>query len=134
MKGIVITEDNRNMVYGRLKKFFENHSVASWHNFNGGMRKRVKPYHGIVTFYWNPKIELDYDNFLKEHIIHFYLGYKHSDYVKDGDEIQFLGNRIVIKQLWMGGIYEDKKYIYSCYQIDDKGKFYRRRYGYKKDN
>ena len=115
MKGIVITEKNYRQVAGRLKKFFAHKNFIVWHTFNGGMRSRFncKIYfpHIINTKreYYNVSI-LDTIDGLP--IIKF--NELESFYVSYGDEILFLGSRIVIKSY---GGYSGNMYIYETFQI-----------------
>lgn len=116
-KGIIITQDNYKQVAGRLRRFFYNEkryvgrSMTVWHTFSGGMRKRI-PVYAFKNTYHDVTM---YDN-KNEFTIRYGVGNVHRFQI--GEEVWFLGNRIIVKSKWDSIHPEDnKKYLYMCYQI-----------------
>lgn len=122
MKSIVITKKNAKWVFSRLEKFFRHKNFLCWHQFSGGMKKRIghivrggrysdgysfdvmRKYHNVELRYPEPKfgpgliVDLNYDEGLL---------------IKPGDSVAFLGNRIILKQ--KDGVIGT--YCYQCFQI-----------------
>ena len=126
MKTIVITDKNYRWVFSKLKKFFDHENFVCWHQWGGGMRKRLghiieihspgypaykvdvtRQYHRVSstveeTFDGDPlfRVSLNYDNAL-------------AIIPNRGIAVSFLGNRVIIKRY-------DKfsdRYLYECFQI-----------------
>lgn len=116
MKGIVITEKNYRQVAGRLKKFFAHKNFIVWHTFNGGMRPRFNHHfysqfiHSVIDTkreYYD--VQVMYNN----KYLCIYLNYDQAFIIDYGDEILFLGSRIVIKS----HEHVPDRYVYETFQI-----------------
>ena len=131
MKGVVITEENKKQVYGRLEKFFKHQNFVIWHQFDCGMKKRLGHYINVKEPFEDVLQKYDVMreangcscyNYVKTFSI--YGSYEvfsvhYGDCVtefKVGDEVLFLGNRIIVKQPFKHCI-EDVDFLYLCIQI-----------------
>lgn len=102
MKGVVITEKNKNQVFGRLMKFFSHKTFVMWHQFGGGMRKRpghtVQLYDDyIVDVIKVRNVSYGRDTVNGEDCIRLVMSLIEHMLIKTGYEVWFLGNRIVMK-------------------------------------
>lgn len=123
MKGIVITEKNKNWVYGRLKKFFGHQRFVCWHQFSGGMRKRIG--HVIELSSSRQKIDIRrYRNIRynmcevggKEYL-RIHISPNEGMVFYPGTEVWFLGDRILTKEPMPSSFRPGRNYCYMCYQI-----------------
>lgn len=136
MKGIVITQQNCRMVHGRLVKFFHRHeNFLVWHQFDGGMRKRIGHYIMLDEDISGKMVPWKFDDMRSVHNIQIRSNnpfevlriiFEHDRYDPDdydyegfvlsiGDEVLFLGSRIVVKTRMR--IIEGYDYLYQCFQI-----------------
>ena len=106
MKGVVITEKNKNQVFGRLMKFFDHQDFIVWHQFSGGMRKR--PGHMIkltksdhIVNVRRPYYSIFYEkrNVGQVEYLRVVMSPMEAMAICVGHEVWFLGNRIVIKEV-----------------------------------
>lgn len=128
MRKVVITEQNKASIIGMLKKFFAHKDFIYWHTFNGGMKKRIHHHiftsnpgdedklfkYDTKTVYYNTEASVNDDGELN-----IYLSAGEGAEIGVGDEISFLGNRIIIKSPWEHRDYKHT-YLYECYQILSK--------------
>lgn len=139
MSKVTITESNYKQVFGRLKKFFNHDGLLTWHQFDCGMKKRIGHTIHFDGLTKNGKVYIPENtaNVMrriyrsKHHVsdTKFFFEYSHSDddfYYDDGelenisvitfgDEIWFLGNRVIIKR--KANFFTSHSYLYMCYQI-----------------
>ena len=125
---MVITEKNKAQVYGRIKKSFDGKDVVTWHTFKGGMKKRISSYtKGVFRYddmlhqrlsvrHWFKKVIVEINTFGNLLIS---LSDDDTVAVSVGDEILFLGNRIVIKKRESSFREYGINYSYQCIQIDN---------------
>ena len=106
MKGITVTENNIDMVFGKIAKFFTpngkckttNNIYDFWCDFTCGKNNRVKPH-----FRTQVKLERVTGHCTKSGIMKLIeiMGFDPLDrdrgtFIKIGDKVAFCGNRIVI--------------------------------------
>lgn len=118
MKGIVVTKKNYKFVTSKLKKFFDHKSFIVWHDFNCGMKKRI----GHILNTLNIKgydTMSEYNNIYTRKsdvsdLMIVEMNYEESFLVEFGNEVWFLGNRVIIKS------YHSclNKMLYQCFQIN----------------
>lgn len=132
MKGIIITEKNYNFIASKVKKFFENHpNIEEWHTWRGGMKKRISKFtkvspnhnieivnhYGYVSMRTNKPLYSPYSP--KHSILIIELDNDSSFAIREGMEILFLSNRIIIKE--MDYVFHNYgcRFLYTCYQISN---------------
>lgn len=148
MSKVTITESNYKQVFGRLKKFFNHDGLLTWHQFDCGMKKRIGhilhqkevtidgevfiPAETVNVMYHVSDVECVE---MGSNLIVYYndsdiscrlFGEDDKSCAADfsiGDEVAFLGNRIIVKSRW--GL-PNHHYCYQCYQIG--GQFDTRKY------
>lgn len=135
-----VTEENYKWIFSKVTKFFEGREgFTSWHQFYGGMKKRVRTVHNnrkFPTFYHIGNLDR---NFVpdSERVIHTYqygfevCSHEDEDHIPEdvlvvrmnddegfcihpGDKVAFLGNRILIRTESAVNPY---KYCYQMFQI-----------------
>lgn len=128
MKSVVITEKNFNHIVAKLTKFFEHENIACWHQFRGGMKKRI---HRMIRntrfdkidtmrFYYDVQVKTvtTVDN---ERCIKIILRDDCLDYegilLKVGYKIAFIGNRIIIRTPYKRFGFHKEGFLYECFQI-----------------
>jgi hypothetical protein len=135
MSKVTITESNYKQVFGRLKKFFNHDGLLTWHQFDCGMKKRIGHtihFDGIARLSIpEHTVNVMHRIYRSKHHVSdtkFFFEYSHSDddfYYDDdelenvsvitlGDEIWFLGNRVIIKRK---AYFTNHRHLYMCYQI-----------------
>ena len=124
MKTIVITDKNYRWVFSRLKKFFDHENFVCWHQWGGGMRKRLghiveirRPdmpaYKTNVTRrYYQVRTRI-YLDIPEKPLFHVTLDFDSGLGLIPGDAVAFLGNRIIIRT-WNVAL---NQYLYECFQI-----------------
>lgn len=123
MKGIVVTEYNFNMIVSKLEKFLSHRKFRTWHQFKGGMHKRIGHY---VCIELSEGIKL---NVMRSVLVwkcekRYHTGKPifaiYADdivkLVRLGMTVWFLGNRVIFKEPY--SLLPERKYLYTCFQID----------------
>ena len=127
MKTIEITENNANWIIGRLNRFFRHKNFIVWHQFNGGMKKRISRY---LKFPHNKYTPYTYDINTSSLYLNVELfpvsDIKYPDVIARitlsdcsmvvialGDRVTFLGNRIIISN----DRGTNGSRFYQCFQI-----------------
>lgn len=121
MRGKVVSKENALVVKGRLKKFFGHGSFVVWHQWDGGMRKRLGRYVTLFTG-CSVCVERRYSGVeVVEHsefpdvVLGVRLSHDDGLVIKLGDEVWFLGNRVILKTK---SPLSNHDYLYECFQID----------------
>lgn len=133
---ILVTENNINEIYGRLKKFFynkNNSGFITWHNydcagFKGKIKKTIDLSDSMLKHDY-VKIEREFpaplnialktknpDECIYKTYILCSLDANHGLAIYLGDRISFRGNKIIIRGHALS-IFDNKKYLYSVYQM-----------------
>lgn len=133
INGIIITEKNFHSIAGRLVKFFNGKDIIQWHSFNCGMKRHI-PTDFIM--------DIGTDEEKKEERVKCVYRYScvsasksispvdgtpiiiirlikgSACVIRLGDVVRFCGNRVQLKQEFIG----DPKYkwIYTTYQLWDE--------------
>lgn len=133
MKGITITKSNYAHIASKLTKFFQHGAFWCWHQFDCGMKKRIKdivvhyPYNGgtpklLYTRRYYNNITTDYQmcygyNGHPKGLLCVRMNEDEAFCIHaDGSEtIWFLGNRIIIKR--PAHAFANRNYLYECFQI-----------------
>ena len=139
MNKITITKENIARIEGQLKKFFRDRKFIGWHTWTGGMRKRIGYLVPIDcengTEFYDVRRQYDQFEVIRGNdsiIIKYYDTHSRYDYhcyddddgdgsecctmLEYGDQIAFLGNRIIVKTK---SPIPKHKYLYECFQVDD---------------
>lgn len=132
-----ITEDNIKRIAGQLRKFFlaskipgrfcGRDEVLVWHQWTGGMKKRIGHVIDVVDFFDGHHEAFDtmrtctsfsIRETANSILIEFYNGTSDEPSlfsIHIGDNIAFVGNRIIVKTR---SLIEEYKYLYMCFQIN----------------
>jgi len=128
MKSVVITEKNFNHIVAKLTKFFEHENIACWHQFRGGMKKRI---HSMIRdsrfgkfdtmrFYDNVQVKpvhtADNKKFIRIDLRDDSFNYE-GFLLEVGYEIAFIGNRIIVKRPYKRLGFDKEGFLYECFQI-----------------
>lgn len=140
---IKITIDNYKQIFGQIKKFFDHEDLITWHQFDCGAKKRIGHIIQMSPLVIEGKVLEPGGPFNTMHRMysvkssvsdqHFFVEYdmtEHASYDWDtgeidhdcmvsiaiGDEISFLGNRILIKKEYPIPCHRHQ-YIYEVFQI-----------------
>ena len=127
MKVITVTEENLDVIFGRLYKFFYNKhktGFTCWHNFDCGFKRHINPIVeidgekiNVMREYPTPaKMRLNNGLFTYSDYILINLTANDSELIEPGDKIAFLGNRIIIRSKWFS--FSEYNYIYTVYQAE----------------
>lgn len=121
MREITITKNNIASVYDKIHRFYSSRfstCFKSYHNFDCGFKKHMKPYHEIVRTYENIECVLHTKNVCNSNYynpwIIINLGPGEGFSLKEGDKILIGSKRIMIRT---------KFYVYGhtyLYQVFDK--------------
>lgn len=126
MREIIITEKNIANVYDKVNRFFNYNSyIKSWHNFDCGFKKHIKPYHGIYHFYQPIKCYYYHSNINKVAWISVTLSISDRFSLCFGDKVSISSNRISIRQ---HAIISDNEYLYQVFEKIEEREF-REHYG-----
>lgn len=132
MNKVIITESNYKQVFGRLKKFFNHDDLMTWHQFDCGMKKRIGhtirfdgiaklsiPPHtaNVMHRIYRSKHHVSDTKFFFEYSTdndYYYDEFENVSVISLGDEVWFIGNRVIIKRK---AYFTNHRYLYMCYQI-----------------
>lgn len=121
MREITITEKNIAGVYDKINRFFRNSYIKSWHNFDCGLKKHIKPYYGYS--YYQPIIGCHYYNsgntVYNFSWITIILDTGDRCLLNSGDKVIISSSRITIRQPALS----DDKYLYQVFEKIEEGEF-----------